>query len=146
MKIEAEAFKEGETIPMRHARKGDDVSPALTFTDVPDRARSLALTMDDPDAPHGLFTHWVMFNMGPALRQLPQGTVPDGARQANNGWGEPRYGGPQPPDREHRYFFRLYALDSTLTLPDGTTREEVERAMQGHIIAQAELMGRYAPD
>ena len=146
MKIQSDAFGHGETIPMRHAKKGDNVSPSLTFAEVPTKACSLVLIMDDPDAPRGLFTHWVVFNIGPAVRQLPEDTVPDGARQAKNGWGEPRYGGPQPPDREHRYFFRLFALDVSLGLADGVSREEVERAMQGHIIAQAELMGRYAPD
>jgi Raf kinase inhibitor-like YbhB/YbcL family protein len=80
------------------------------------------------------------------MRRLPEATVPAGARQGRNSWGEPRYGGPQPPDREHRYFFRLYALDTTIGLADGASRDEVEKAMKGHVIAQAEWMGRYAPD
>jgi hypothetical protein len=146
MKIESTAFKEGATIPSRHAKQGENKSPALTFTDVPEKARSLVLIMDDPDAPRGLFTHWVVFNIGPAVKQLPEDTVPDGARQGKNSWGEPRYGGPQPPDREHRYFFRLYALDLSLSAANGASRDEIERAMKGHIIAQAELMGRYAPE
>src|SRR4051812_24814809 len=145
MKIETRAFGNGETIPMHYSKYGDNISPPLTFVDVPDKARSLVLIMDDPDAPHGLFTHWVLFNLGPALRELPEDTVPADARQGKNSWGEACYGGPRPPDREHRYFFKLYALDVSLGLPNGATREEVERAMQGHIIAQAEYMGRHAP-
>jgi Raf kinase inhibitor-like YbhB/YbcL family protein len=145
MKIETRAFGPGETIPLRYSKYGDNLSPPLTFADVPDKARSLVLIVDDPDAPKGLFTHWVLFNLGPALRELPEDTVPADSRQGKNGWGEAGYGGPRPPDREHRYFFRLYALDESLGLPDGAAREEVERAMSGHVIAQAEYMGRHAP-
>jgi Raf kinase inhibitor-like YbhB/YbcL family protein len=146
MKITTQAFENGAAIPRRYAKKGGNVSPALEFGEVPETARSIVLIVDDPDAPHGLFTHWVLFNLGPAMRRLPEGAVPAGARQGKNSWGEPRYGGPQPPDREHRYFFRLYALDTMLGLADGASRDEVERAMKGHVLAQGEWMGRYAPD
>jgi Raf kinase inhibitor-like YbhB/YbcL family protein len=145
MKIETRVFENGGTIPLHYSKYGDNVSPPLTFVDVPDKTRSLVFIMDDRDAPDGLFTHWVLFNIGPAVRELPEDTVPADARQGKNGWGEACYGGPRPPDREHRYFFRLFALDLSLTLPEGASREEVERAMQGHIIARAEYMGRHAP-
>jgi Raf kinase inhibitor-like YbhB/YbcL family protein len=144
MKIESSAFKDGGAIPMRYAKRGDNVSPPLSFRDVPPEAKSLVLIVDDPDAPRGLFTHWVVFNIDPA-GWFPEGKTPPGAREGRNSWGEPRYGGPQPPDREHRYFFRLYALDVALDLPDGTSRSEVEAALSGHVIARAEWMGRHAP-
>jgi len=145
MKLSSDAFGNGGTIPDKYAKKGGNCSPHLLFDDVPAKARSLLLVMDDPDAPRGLFTHWVVFNIGPAMKELPEGGMPEGVRQGRNSWGEPSYGGPQPPDREHRYFFRLYALDVLLGLADGATRQEVGNAMRGHIIAQAEWMGRFAP-
>jgi Raf kinase inhibitor-like YbhB/YbcL family protein len=145
MKITSEAFPPGAKIPDVYAKLGGNQNPPLHFEDVPEKARSLVLIVDDPDAPRGLFTHWVVFNIDPALTHFPENSVPDGVRQAKNGWGEAAYGGPQPPDREHRYLFRLSALDTTLGLPDGTSRAEVEKAMQGHVIASAEMMGRFAP-
>jgi hypothetical protein len=144
MKIESSAFKHGGTIPLRYAKRGENISPPLSFQGVPGEAKSLVLIMDDPDAPRGLFTHWVVFNVDP-VAWFAEGSVPAGAKQGKNSWGEPRYGGPQPPDREHRYFFRLFALDRTLDLREGAGRDEVEAAMRGHVMAQAEWMGRHAP-
>jgi hypothetical protein len=144
MKIESSAFKNGASIPPRYAKQGDNVSPPLSISGVPPEARSLVLIMDDPDAPRGLFTHWVVFNI-PPVAWFAENEVPKGARVGKNSWGEAGYGGPQPPDREHRYFFRLYALDRMLDLPKGASREQVEAAMKGHVIAQAEWMGRFAP-
>jgi Raf kinase inhibitor-like YbhB/YbcL family protein len=144
MRIESSAFKHDGAIPPRYAKRGGNVSPPLSFRDVPPAAKSLVLIMDDPDAPRGLFTHWVVFNIDP-VAWFAENTLPSGAREGKNSWGEPRYGGPQPPDREHRYFFRLFALDCALALKDGTSREQVETAMKGHVIEQAECVGRYAP-
>lgn len=144
MKIESSAFKSGGPIPPRYAKQGDNVSPPLAIADVPKEARSLVMIMDDPDAPRGLFTHWVVFNI-PPVGWFPEGEAPRGAREGTNSWGEAKYGGPQPPDREHRYFFRLFALDRELKLKDGPSREEIEAAMRGHVVSQAEYMGRFAP-
>jgi Raf kinase inhibitor-like YbhB/YbcL family protein len=144
MKIESSAFAQGAAIPARYARKGDNVSPPLSVSAVPKEARSLVMIMDDPDAPHGLFTHWVVFNISP-VAWFPEGEPPKGAKQGKNSWGETAYGGPQPPDREHRYFFRLFALNRLLDLKEGASREEVEAAMRGNVIAEAEWMGRFAP-
>ncbi|MEY4939943.1 MAG: hypothetical protein RIQ93_1678 [Verrucomicrobiota bacterium] len=144
MRIVCPAFPEGGTIPSYYAKAGDNISPPLVLCEVPPAARSLALILEDPDAPRGLFTHWIVFNLRPDAT-FGENQVPRGARQGKNSWDEPRYGGPQPPDREHRYFFRLFALDDILDLPDGVTRDELEAAMCGHVITQAALMGRHAP-
>jgi Raf kinase inhibitor-like YbhB/YbcL family protein len=144
MKIESPAFTSGASIPGTYSRFGDNKSPPLIFRDVPTKARSLALIVDDPDAPHGTFTHWVVFNLAPTRDGLEEGIRVTDARQGNNSWHEPRYGGPRPPNGEHRYFFRLYALDQNLDLSEGIERASVDEALRGHIIAETELMGRFA--
>jgi Raf kinase inhibitor-like YbhB/YbcL family protein len=102
--------------------------------------------MDDPDAPSGTFTHWIVFDMNPRMVDIGEDHAPEEARQGKNDYGQAEYGGPQPPSGEHRYFFRVYALDKRLDLPRGSERAEIERAMQGHIVGQAELMGRHAAE
>ncbi len=145
MKMEIIAFANGQSIPQKYSKKGGNVSPAIWFRDVPRNTRSLVLIMDDPDAPRGLFTHWVAYDIDPAIGSFRENEVPSGVSQGKNSWGESQYGGPQPPDREHRYFFHLYALDVVLSLGSGADRGEVERAMEGHVIAEATYMGLYAP-
>jgi Raf kinase inhibitor-like YbhB/YbcL family protein len=145
MKIDIPAFAEGEGIPEKYSKKGGNVSPAIAITGIPHGAKSLVLIMDDPDAPRGLFTHWVVYDIDPAVGEFHENEVPATASQGQNSWGEARYGGPQPPDREHRYFFRVYALDMKLGLNAGVSRGEVEREMGGHVITEAEYIGRYAP-
>jgi Raf kinase inhibitor-like YbhB/YbcL family protein len=145
MKIEIETFGHGESIPQKFSKRGGNCSPALRFVDVPRHAKSLVLIMDDPDAPRGLFTHWVVYNIEPTLGGFHENQVPETATQGKNSWGEVGYGGPQPPDREHRYFFRLYAVDALLPIGPGAERGELERRMRSHVIAEAEYMGRYAP-
>ncbi len=145
MKIAVEPFAYGDSIPVKFSKQGGNISPALTFRDVPRTARSLGLIMEDPDAPHGLFTHWVVYNIDPTLSGFRENQLPAGAMPGKNSWGEAQYGGPQPPDREHRYFFRLYAIDRLLALGPGASRGEVEREMEGGIIDEAEYLGRYAP-
>lgn len=145
MNIEIEAFANGDCIPEKYSKKGGNVSPAIGFRNIPHGTRSLVLIMDDPDAPKGLFTHWVAYNIDPGLGGFDENQVPETVAQGRNSWDEPRYGGPQPPDREHRYFFHLYALDTLLALASGASRGEVEREMDGQVIAEAEYMGRYAP-
>jgi Raf kinase inhibitor-like YbhB/YbcL family protein len=147
--MNSRAFKHGESIPVRHSCDGEDVSPELLWTDPPTGTRSFALIMDDPDAPRGTWVHWVLFNIPAAARGLPEGVSdadeqPDGGRHGENSWGRSGYGGPCPPSGTHRYFFKLYALDRTLDLAAQASTADLEAAMQGHILAQAELMGTYA--
>jgi len=144
MKITSPAFRHGEHIPRLYSRDGEDKSPPLHIEGVPANARSLVLIVDDPDASGGLFAHWVVFDVDPRTMEIGEDHVPEEGRQGTNSWGEAEYGGPQPPLGEHRYFFHVYALDTKLDLPQGATRAEVERAMSGHVLDVAELMGRYA--
>ena len=145
MRITSPAFENQATIPSKYSRDGGDVSPPLQFHDVPGEAKSLVLIVDDPDAPRGTFTHWVVFNLNARCPGLGEGKLPDDVRVGLNDWAEAAYGGPRPPDREHRYFFRLYALDTVLTVVNSATRREVERAMEAHVISNAEMVGRFAP-
>lgn len=145
MRLEIEAFGYDQPIPAKFSRDGGNRSPALAFRDVPREAKSLVLILDDPDAPRGLFTHWVVYNIQPDVGGFPENDVPRGVTQGKNSWGEARYGGPKPPDREHRYFFHVSALDVVLPFGAGAERANVEREMAGHVIAEAEYMGRYAP-
>lgn len=147
MKITSPVFAHNETIPTEYTCDGRNVGPPLVFDNVPEGTRSLALIMDDPDVPtdrrpSGVFDHWVVFNMPPDTSGIDVNEIPPGIHGANSA-GRSVYTGPCPPDREHRYFFRLYALDDMLALDQGATKEEVLEAMQGHILAEAELMGRY---
>lgn len=147
MKIESSAFKEGALIPQKFTCDGQDLSPALRFTDVPGNAKSLALVVDDPDVPPAVradrnWDHWVVWNIPPATPDVGEAGDPKGT-QGRNSWGKNAYGGPCPPDREHRYFFKLYALDTMLELPVTAGKPELLAAMKGHILEQAQLMGRY---
>src|SRR6185369_12422742 len=127
MRITSTAFGDGERIPQQYSRYHDDKNPPLHIDDVPPNARSLVLIMDDPDAPRGLFTHWVVFDIDPKTTDIGEDRVPEApARQGQNSWGEAQYGGPRPPSGEHRYFFRLFALDTLINLPRGSARADVE--------------------
>lgn len=144
------AFLPGQKIPKKYTCQGENINPALEISDAPQTAKSLALIMDDPDVPKnlkpdGVFDHWVVFNLPPDTKSIPENSNPPGAL-GSNGRGEAKYTGPCPPDREHRYFFRLYALDTVLSLPEGSTKQEVLNAITGHILQQAELMGTYVKD
>jgi Raf kinase inhibitor-like YbhB/YbcL family protein len=145
MKLKSAAFAPGETIPDLYSHYAANRTPPLEFSEVPPESRSLVLIMDDPDAPHGLFTHWIVFNIDPRVIGFAENDVPNDVWLGTTSWGEAAYGGPRPPDKEHRYFFHLYALDRRLNLPNGASREAVEAAMKGHVLAHAELMGRFAP-
>lgn len=143
------AFPAAGEIPKKFTCVGADVSPDLSWGDPPQGTRSFTLIMDDPDAPVGTFTHWVLYDLPANARQLPEavnkgGEVAGGGRQGRNDFGRIGYGGPcPPPGKAHRYFFKLYALDTVLNLKSSASRGEVERAMKGHVLAQAELMGRF---
>ena len=142
MKISSGAFENGNPIPGQFTCDGADVSPPLAFSDVPATARSLALIMDDPDAPMGLWVHWLVWNIPPSTTVLAKGQkIP--WMQGTTSWKRPGYGGPCPPSGTHRYFFRLHALDTMLELRQGAQKKDLEAAMQGHVLAMAELMGRY---
>jgi Raf kinase inhibitor-like YbhB/YbcL family protein len=145
MQLTSSAFTAGGIIPERYSQYGDNRSLPLDIADVPAATKSLVLIMDDPDAPRGLFTHWIVFNLGPLTRRIEEDDLPGDARLGCNDAGQTAYAGPKPPDREHRYFLRLYALDTRFDLPEGARRAEVEKEMSGRIIATAELMGRHAP-
>jgi len=144
MKITSNAFAEGTSIPDKYTMYGQNRIPPLHFEQVPEKARSLALVVDDPDAPKGTFTHWVLFNLDPKTRDIKEDCVPVMATQGRNDYGEVEYGGPKPPSGEHRYFFKAFALDTVLALPRGSKREEIEREMKDHFLDHAELMGKYA--
>ena len=143
LQISSPAFSHHGTIPARFTCDGVDVNPPLALGTVPAGTRSLALIVDDPDAPVGMWVHWVMWNIPPETRGIGENSVPAGAVQGVNDWKRNRYGGPCPPSGSHRYFFKLYALDTTLTLAPSTTKAALERAMEGHILARGELQGTY---
>ena len=149
LKVESLAFSPGGDIPRQHTCDGPDLSPPLRWSEPPAGTQSLALICDDPDAPAGTWVHWVLYRIPASARGLPEGvpkreTLADGSRQGRNDFGKVGYGGPCPPrGPKHRYFFKLYALDTVLDLPPGATKAELLKAMEGHILAQGELMGRY---
>jgi Raf kinase inhibitor-like YbhB/YbcL family protein len=142
-------FANGADIPRAFTCDGEDRSPALSWSGAPDGTKSFALIADDPDAPAGTWVHWVIFNIPAKTQSLPGGAekkeqLQDGSRQGRNDFRKLGYGGPcPPPGKPHRYFFKLYALGSELTLLAGASKADVERAMEGHALAHAELMGRY---
>jgi len=141
--ISSPGFSHGEAIPARHTCDGDDTSPALIIGKAPQATQSLALVMDDPDAPMGDWVHWVVWNIPAQTREIPEHGLPPQASQGKNDWHRTGYGGPCPPAGTHRYFFRVYALDTTLHLGNSTTKDDLERAMQGHVLGKGELMGTY---
>ena len=143
MTISSSAFSDGQSIPAKYTCDGSDTSPPLAFASIPAGAKSLALVVDDPDAPGGTFDHWIVWNIPPNTTTVAEGQSPKGVA-GRNGFGKDRYGGPCPPGGEHRYFFKAYALDTVLALSRGTTREMLEREMKGHVLDAATLMGKYA--
>jgi Raf kinase inhibitor-like YbhB/YbcL family protein len=149
MKILSPAFSDGADIPKRHTCDGPDASPPLQFSDVPGEADALALIADDPDAPMGTWVHWVLFNLPPDTKELPEGMpksqfVLKNAAQGINDFGRIGYGGPcPPPGGPHRYFFKLYALRQAVNLQPGATKAQLLKALEGNILAEAHLMGRY---
>ncbi len=146
MTLSSPAFKEGGMIPKKYTCKGEDINPELEIGDVPEKTKSLVLIVDDPDAPVGTWTHWIVFNIPPNVRKIKENSVPDGVRLGFNDFQRTKYGGPCPPSGTHRYFFKIYALDTVLPLKEGAKREECERAMKGHIIGMGKLMGRFSKD
>lgn len=145
--ITSSAFSAGSAIPAIYSCKGKDMSPPLAWGQPPAGTASLVLIMDDPDAPVGTWDHWVVFNLPASLTGLQEGAstaMPAGAVTGRNSWKRSDYGGPCPPGGTHRYFFKLYALDTTLNLTDKANKKDVETAMSGHILSQTELMGTFS--
>src|SRR5690606_3351890 len=148
LQVMSDAFAEDQQIPSIYTCDGRNISPPLRWSGVPAEAQTLALVVDDPDAPSGLFTHWRVYDLPPGATGLPEGvpqqeTVDGGGRQGRNDFGRIGYGGPCPPSGSHRYVFTVYALDAPLDLPPGATRRQLFDAMDGHIIAEGRLIGRY---
>jgi hypothetical protein len=148
IKVTSTAFEAGDMIPKKYTCDDINVSPPLAFSGIPAGAKSVALICDDPDAPRGTWVHWVLYNLPASAKQLPehvpaQATLPNGARHGRNDFGNLGYGGPCPPSGTHRYFFKVYALNAELDLQPGATKAQFVRAMNGHVLAQGELVGKY---
>jgi len=149
IKVTSPAFTQGQAIPKRHSRYGDDVSPPLAWTGIPDGTKEIVIICDDPDAPVGTWVHWVVYGIPATHAGMEEGipkdeTLTDGSKQGKNSWGEIGYGGPQPPSGTHRYFFKVYAVDKPTGLEPGATEKQVIAAIDGHVLAKGELMGTYA--
>jgi Raf kinase inhibitor-like YbhB/YbcL family protein len=148
MQITSSAFTEGTMIPPKYTCDGQDISPPLEWKEVPAGTKSFALITDDPDAPMGTWVHWVAYNIPSNITKFDENVKPEkefknGMRQGNNSWPKIGYGGPCPPSGTHRYYFKLYALDTMLDLKPGSTKAQVLQAMKGHILAEAQVMGKY---
>ncbi|RII30394.1 MAG: YbhB/YbcL family Raf kinase inhibitor-like protein [Geobacter sp.] len=143
LNITSPAFAAGGAIPARYTCDGEGISPQLAIGTIPSGTKSLALIMDDPDAPMGTWVHWVVWNLPAQTREIQENSLPAGASQGKNSWSRNSYGGPCPPSGTHRYFFKLYALDRVLNLGASADKSNLERAMEGHTLARGELMGTY---
>lgn len=146
LELLSDAFEEGEAIPEKYTCEGANVSPPLSWRGVPEGTKSLVLICDDPDAPNGTWSHWVLYNLSPDMESLPEGySAGPNADEGRNDFGNSGYGGPCPPrGSTHRYFFRLYALDTELEATPGATRIQILNRIEDHILAQTTYMGRYA--
>jgi len=148
IKVSSSAFAEGGLIPPKYTCDGSDISPPLQWDSVPEGTRSIALISDDPDAPMGTWVHWVLFNLPGETRELEENipgdeTLPNGAKQGVSDFGRIGYGGPCPPSGTHRYFFKIYALDTEAALSAGANKRQLLKAMEGHILGQGQLIGKY---
>lgn len=143
MRITSPAFDNNASLPSRYTCDGEDINPPLGLVDVPAEAQSLALIVDDPDAPAGTWVHWTVWNIPPDVRSLGENSVPSGAGEGMTSFGRTGWGGPCPPSGIHRYFFKLFALDTVLNLTSSVDITTLEKAMEGHILARAELIGWY---
>jgi hypothetical protein len=143
MQITSSQFKNNEEMPDKYGCHGTNINPPLTISEVPAGAKSLALIIDDPDAARGNWTHWVMFNIPPETREIAEGQAPPGATQGTNDFGNGSYGEPCPPFGTHRYVFKIYALDTMLDLSAQTTKQDLEKAMVGHVFDRAEITGLF---
>lgn len=136
-------FNNHESIPIRYTGDGEDINPSIDFLGVPENVKSFVLIVDDPDAPRGDWVHWIVFNIPANVRRIEENSVPDGAILGMNDSMRLKYHGPAPPYGIHRYFFKVFSLDCMLNLPEGSKKQDILRAMEGHIIDKAELIGTY---
>ena len=146
--LTSQAFDSGANIPRKYGYKNDNSSPPLTIDGIPENTKSLALIMDDPDAMGAvgkIWVHWIVWNIDPNTYEIQENSIPQGSVEGKTDFNEIGYGGPAPPDKEHTYIFKLYALDKKLNLKEGSTKNHVEEAIAGHIIAETKLTGKYAP-
>lgn len=143
IEVTSPVFEHEGTIPEKYTCEGEDINPPLRIHNLPEGTRSLALVVDDPDAPLGTWDHWLVWNISPDVAEIPENSVPQQAVLGTNGFKKKSYGGPCPPFGTHRYYFKVYALDTRLDLPEGSRKKQLEKAMQGHILDQGVLMGRY---
>lgn len=145
MKLHSSVFNTGHSIPAKYTCQGDNISPPLSWQDAPNNTKSFVLIVDDPDAPNGTWDHWIIYNIPGSMHELPENIsdLPPGTHYGKNSWGKTNYGGPCPPAGEHRYYFKLYALDTLLKLVSGVSKPQLEIAMKGHVIDTAILMGLF---
>ena len=142
------AFSNGNEIPKKYGYKNGNVSPPLSINNIPSNCQSLALIMDDPDAKAAVgkvWVHWLVWNISPEINEINESSLPPNCQEGSTDFGEVGYGGPAPPDKKHTYIFKLYALDSQLDIPSGSDKNQLESAMENHIISQSKLEGRYSP-
>jgi hypothetical protein len=142
-KLSSPVFKHNGSIPKKYTCQGEDISPPLKIANIPDKTKSLVLIVDDPDAPVGTWIHWLAWDIDPKITNIEEDSTPKGATIGKNSWGKNEYGGPCPPKGEHRYFFKLYALDKTLNINSRKKKSYLEKAIKDHIIVKTELMGKY---
>ncbi|MFA6254589.1 MAG: YbhB/YbcL family Raf kinase inhibitor-like protein [Patescibacteria group bacterium] len=143
MKLNSPAFKNNEAIPVQYTCDGQDINPPLEISDMPEDTKSLVLIVDDPDAAAGDWVHWLVWNIKPQTKEITENSVPSGAVEGTTSFGQPGYGGPCPPKGTHRYFFKLYALDTDLNLDQNADKQQLEIVIKDHIINQTELIGLY---
>lgn len=143
MRIESSAFKNNELIPPKYTCDGEDINPPLLISDVPENAKSLVLIVDDPDAPRGTWIHWTVWNISPGVKEIPENSCPQNAVEGMTGSGRSGYSGPCPPYGTHRYFFKLFALNTTLDLDASVEAADIEKEMEESILAKAQLVGLY---
>lgn len=144
MKILSPVFNHNKKIPAKYTCDGENINPPLEFVDIPNKAKSLVLICDDPDAPMGTWIHWVVLNIDPKTKEIPENSVPDGCVLGVTSFGSKKYGGPCPPSGEHRYIFKLYVLKEKLELNSDATMSELMKEIDGNILAEAELIGLYS--
>lgn len=146
MQLKSSSFSDQQMMPIKHSCKGDNISPALHITDVPEGSESLALVLHDPDSPSGNFTHWLLWGVPTNVTDIPENSVPAGATQGINDFGKASYGGACPHQGTHRYIFNLYALDFKPDWPQKTGKDQLLAAIEGHVLAQATLTGLFSAD
>src|SRR4030065_1633621 len=144
MQLKSPALSQNGAVPAKYTCDGQNISPPLQIAETPENAKSLALICDDPDASGKTWTHWTVWNIDPTTTEIGEGKTPAGSTQGVTDFGEVGYGGPCPPAGTHRYFFKLYALDTTLNIPYQAKKEDIEKAMEGHVIDQTQLVGVYS--